>query len=134
MESFLKFATFGLAIEVIFTAIVDNLERYRMNQKIDWSLKGHSYIWMIPIYGSIAFIAPLVIVPLQGFHLLIRLFLFALMILLVEYVTGWIIRKLTGRCPWHYESGWHVHNLIRIDYIPLWMFFSWMVEWLYFKY
>lgn len=134
MVLFIKFATFGLSIEVLFTAIVNNIGRLKAGQKIEWSLEGHSYIWMLPIYGSIAFIAPLVIVPLQGLFIFIRLFLFALIILLVEYVTGWILRKLTGKCPWHYKSGWHVHNLIRIDYIPLWMFFSWMVEWLYFNY
>jgi len=134
MESFLKFATFGIAIEVVFTAVVDNFERYKAGHKINWSMTGHSYIWMLPIYGSIAFIAPLVIVPLQGLFILFRLFLFALMILFVEYVTGWILLKFTGRCPWHYSSGLHVHHLIRIDYIPFWMFFAWMVEWLYFNY
>ena len=128
---FFKFATFGVATEVVFTSSVENYHRFRRGEKLDWSLKGHSYIWMIPIYGSVAFFAPLVIEPLLFLPLIVRLFCYALFILFIEYITGWIILKITGRCPWHYDKGWQVHNLIRIDFIPFWMVFGGALEFLY---
>lgn len=131
---FLKFATLGITTEVVFTAIAENINRVKKGEKWDWSLTGHTFIWMIPIYGLIAFVGPLVIDPMQSLNLFIRLFIYAVMILVVEYITGFILRKLTGRCPWHYSTGLHVHNLIRLDYTPLWMGFGFIVEYLYFHY
>lgn len=131
---FLKFATLGIATEVIFTAITENIHRLKNGEKWDWSLMGFTYVWMIPIYGLIAFLGPYVIEPIQGHNIFLRLFSYALLILLVEYSTGFILRIITGKCPWHYSTGWHVHNLIRLDYIPLWMGFSFIVEYLYFNY
>lgn len=132
--SFLKFATFGVTVEIIFTAIVENVNRLKNNEKWQWALQGHSYIWMIPIYGSVAIVAPLLFTPMQDVFILLRLFVYALVILVVEYITGFIIQKITGRCPWHYETGLHVHNLIRIDFIPFWMGFSLLLEFLYYNY
>jgi uncharacterized membrane protein len=134
LSSFLKFATFGVTSEIVFTALVTSFNAVRAKQKIDWSLYGYSYIWMVPIYGSIAFLGPLIIEPLQALPLLARLLIYTAVIFVVEYVTGWIIRKMTGRCPWHYDKGWQIHNLIRLDFTPSWMFFSWLVEFLYFNY
>jgi uncharacterized membrane protein len=132
--TFIKFATFGVTAEIVFTSIGDNVTRFQKKEKLDWSLTGKSYIWMIPIYGSIAFFGPRVIPPLQPYNIVFRLFLYALLIFVVEYITGWIIRKITGKVPWHYEGRFAIHNLIRLDYLPIWMFFSWLVELLWFHY
>jgi uncharacterized membrane protein len=129
--SFIKFATFGVTSEIVFTAIADNVNRKKAGEKWQWRLMGHSYIWMIPIYGSIAFFAPLLFDPMKDVFILFRLFAYSIIILIVEYITGWIIQKISGRCPWHYETGWHLHGLIRFDYIPFWMFFSFLIEFLY---
>lgn len=134
LETFLKFATLGMAVEIFFTAFTKNFAAYRRGEKINWGLEGHSYIWMFPIYGLVAFLAPVVIDPLQGLPFIVRWFLYAVVILIVEYITGYIIRSFTGRCPWHYDSGWQVHNLIRLDYTPAWMLFSAIVEYLYYNY
>lgn len=134
LNSFLKFATFGVTAEIVFTALVDAVNAVKNKRKPDLALKGFSYIWMIPIYGSIAFLGPIVFDPLQAFPFLVRLLIYTVIIFIVEYITGWIIQKMTGRCPWHYDKGWQIHNLIRLDYTPGWMFFSALIEYLYFYY
>jgi uncharacterized membrane protein len=131
VKDFFKFATLGVTTEVIFTAICDVISAKKNNLVIDRQLKGNSYIWMIPIYGSIALFARLLFPLVAQYHILLRAFIYGVVILIVEYIAGFIIRKLTGRCPWHYESKWAIHNLIRLDYMPLWMVFGIGVEFYY---
>jgi uncharacterized membrane protein len=134
LVSFIKFATFGVTCEIIFTALVDMKDAIKNKTKPNFALKGFSYIWMIPIYGLVAFVGPLLIEPAQSFPYLLRLSIYTSVIFVVEYITGWIIQKITGRCPWHYDKGWHIHHLIRLDFAPFWMFFSACLEFLYFNY
>lgn len=133
LRDFIKFATLGVTTEVVFTAIVDNLNAYKAGEKVNKDLKGYSYIWMIPIYGSIAFFARLIFPLVQSYHFLLRALIYGIIILIVEYITGFIIRAITGKVPWHYDSKWSIHNLIRLDFLPLWMGFGIMVE-LYYRF
>jgi uncharacterized membrane protein len=125
----LKFATFGVTIEVIFTATCQIIEAKRAGQKINLNLKGFSYIWMLPIYGSIALFARYFMPLVQDLNILLRALIYGIVILIVEYICGFILKALTGRCPWHYESKWALHGFIRFDYLPLWMAFGLLVEW-----
>jgi len=131
LKDFVKFATLGVTTEIIFTATVSAIDAIKKKQKINWSMLGFSYIWMIPIYGSAAFLAPVIFPHLEPFNLLVRMLIYGLTILIVEYITGFIIRAITGRCPWHYESKWAIHNLIRLDFLPLWMIFGLVIEFFY---
>jgi uncharacterized membrane protein len=39
----------------------------------------------------------------------------------IEFLTGGLLRLITGACPWDYGSGaLSVMGLIRLDYAPLW--------------
>lgn len=134
LRTFLKFATLGVTSEIVFTSLYQAVGDFRGNKKVDFSLKGYSYAWMIPIYGSVAVLGPALFVPLQGVFILWRLLIYTLVLFLIEYVTGWMLLKTTGKCPWHYESGWHIHHLVNLSYTPFWMFFSAMVEYFYFHY
>lgn len=131
-KNFLKFASMGIMVEICFTAFCNILDARKFSQKIDWDLKGHSYVWMIPIYGSIAIFAHFLLPLFAAYPLLLRWLIYGVIILIVEYVTGFIIRKITGKCPWHYESKWALHNLIRFDYLPLWMVFGGITEWYFY--
>lgn len=128
MSKFIKFATFGITSEVVFTALYDVIVAYSNGTDIDWNLKGFTYIWMIPLYGLVALLAPIVIDRTQHIPILIRLLLYSMVIFFVEYTSGLIISKWIGNCPWHYHTRWHVHHLIRLDYLPIWMLFSWILE------
>ena len=95
---------------------------------IDWGFKGQSYIWMFFIYGLGALLFPLVHHHLKGFQLILRIFLIALGIFVVEFVTGFILDKVTGHCPWQYTNRWNIMGYIRLDFLPAWMGFGYLIE------
>lgn len=42
-------------------------------------------------------------------------------ILVIEYASGRLLRRLAGRAPWDYgESRFAIDGLVRLDYLPLW--------------
>ena len=53
--SFALYAGLGITTEVFFTAISDLIASGSFD---DLSLKGQSYIWMFPIYGSASILFP----------------------------------------------------------------------------
>lgn len=116
MTAVLLLACVGVAFEVAFTAAVDPGIRE------GWRLKGQSYVWMFPIY---ALVVPFfrLLWPLTGsWPWATRAPFYVLVLYAVEYATGWLLRKGTGRCPWDYgDARWAVHGLIRLDYFPAWL-------------
>jgi uncharacterized membrane protein len=49
-------------------------------------------------------------------------------IFVVEFITGFILDKFTGHCPWQYMSRWNIMGYIRLDYLPAWMCFAYIIE------
>ena len=96
-----------------------------------WSLTGKTYVWMFPIYVLI----PLALGPIIKFinekPIVFRLLIYVLGIYLVEFSTGFILEQLTGKCPWEYNTGWHIMGYIRIDYFLFWIAFAYIIEYLY---
>ncbi|RME56277.1 MAG: hypothetical protein D6795_01775 [Deltaproteobacteria bacterium] len=114
---FIVYGLLGWCIEIVFTALGD-----RVTGKVqDLRLEGHTYLWMFPIYGGGG-------ICLEGMRGMMgeilwpfRGLLYTAAIFAVEYATGWLLRRLIGRCPWDYGGvRWNVHGLIRIDYAPFW--------------
>lgn len=125
---FYLWGTLGLSTEIVFTALVDVYHAVMNHTPINWGLTGHSYIWMFFIYGVGAVLFPLVHKHLRGFQLLLRIFLVSLGIFAVEFITGFILDKVTGHCPWQYTSRWNIMGYIRLDYLPAWMGFAYLIE------
>jgi uncharacterized membrane protein len=125
--AFMLFGMLGVTVEVCYTAIVDLMDMWG-SETLNFSLKGVSYIWMIPIYGSASFLFPLGYRIIKEWPRLLRYFMYALGILVVEFITGFALEQLTGRCPWEYQTGWHIAGYIRLDYLPLWMMFGAALE------
>ena len=123
--SFFLYAAFGITTEVFFTAIVDLINSGTLD---NLSLKGYTYIWMFPIYGSISIAFPLGYAKLKEWNFLLRYLTYAVVILIVEFISGFLLEQITGTCPWKYTEGWHIAGYIRLDYLPLWMVFGAMVE------
>lgn len=117
---FLRFLIYGfggIAGEVVFTALTQSLPRR------DWSLRGHSFLWMFPIYGLIAPCYEPLHDLIRELPLLLRALVWSLGFTAVELATGWLIARFTGRCPWDYvELGarFAINPYIRWDYFPLW--------------
>lgn len=118
----------GMAMEVVFTALAD------YPKAGDRRLKGYTYIWMIPIY-ALVYPACVYLYPLAApYPLLLRGTFYMLIIYLVEYASGWLLRGAVGECPWEKEyrgRRWAVHGLIRLDFAPAWVLASLLFEWVY---
>ena len=122
------FACIGVAMEVVFTAASD-FTKTRSNR-----LMGYSYIWMLPIYGLVPLFMRVLYPRLEDVLLPFRIVLYTVLLLIMEYATGWTLRKLTGDCPW--EPGyrgkrWAIDGLVRLDYAPGWALACLIFERLY---
>ena len=117
-ERALVYGVMGWAAEVGFSGLQGALAPGR-----DWRLEGHSYLWMLPIYGLTAFL-------FEPLHDLVRrrpvwqrAVLYAAGITAVEYATGTGLRRAVGVVPWDYtgRSPFVVPGgAVRLDYLPVW--------------
>lgn len=111
-KNFLKCGLTGWCMEIIFTS-ADAL-RHR-----DKTLTGHTSIWMFPIYGCAALLAPISRL-LHKKSILTRGFAYMSLIFSTEYFTGKLL-SLKGLCPWDYRnSRFNIGRVIRLDYAPYW--------------
>ena len=117
----------GMTTEIFFTAIVQLTDMVRAGD-VNLRLMGFSYIWMFPIYGLAGIAFPPILKRIEHINILLRMCVYAIGILIVEFFTGWFLDFATGQCPWEYKTGWHIFGYIRIDYFPLWAMFGMMVE------
>lgn len=114
---FIIYGCVGFLIEVVWTGLGSALSG-------DKNLRCNTYLWMFPIYGIGG-------VAMEPVHELIRVFLWiyrgfiwAAVIFLIEYATGYILKLTLGACPWNYDREGEiltsVKGLIRLDFLPLW--------------
>lgn len=103
----------GLIMEVMWTGFCSLVEG-------DLSLRAHTSLLMLPIYGLAVFLEPM-FYALQSLKLSvpIRGLCYAVMIFACEYISGKILTA-AGICPWQYSGPFSVEGLIRLDYLPLW--------------
>ena len=105
----------GWCGEVVFTALTDSLP------KRDWRLVGTTYLWMCPIYGLLAIFYEPVHDQSRDLALLVRAVIWSIGFTTVELITGWLIARISGRCPWDYsEKRFAINAYIRWDYFPVW--------------
>jgi len=112
---FLIYGCAGLVLEVFFTgACAAIFER-------DPSATGHTYLWMLPIYGAAMLGLEQLSMALGGMPALGRAAVYVAAIYAVELSAGWLLKASLGRCPWDYGArGLSVKGLIRLDYAPAW--------------
>ncbi len=108
-------AAVGVAAEVIFTALTAD--------KRDPRLKGYSYVWMLPIY-ALLYPGLRLLLPYTGnWAWPLRGMFYAALIMVVELLTGLILRAALGEAPWEPEyrgKRWAVIALVRLDFFPAW--------------
>lgn len=111
-KNFLRCGFIGWCLEIIFTAL-SSLRRRNLK------LTGRTSLWMFPIYGCAAIIAP-VSRLLKKRPVWMRGLTYMSLIFSGEYLTGHLLRK-HSICPWDYHrSRFQVGNVIRLDYAPFW--------------
>lgn len=119
---FVIYGALGWLVEIVWTGLGSVLRR-------DPRLRAQTYLWMFPIYGGGALV-------LEGLHLGIagwpwwgRGLIWAAAIFAIEYVTGAVLRRATGHCPWDYSgTPFSVNGLIRLDYLPAWFVLGLLFE------
>lgn len=125
---FCLFACIGITAEIFFTSFYDNITSITEGGNWDWSLQGKSYVWMFFIYGPASFLVPFAKDKMVKLPLLVRLLIYSFGIYVVEFTSGFLLDKLTGTCPWEYTTGLHIMGYIRLDYLPAWIGFSFLLE------
>ena len=128
MQQLIYFVIFGIVRifgEIVFTSVKKSIGE----KNIDF--QGHSSLWMFPIYGMAGFLVAPLYSNLSQFSILLRGFIYMVLIFAVEYGTGTILKKLPGNCSWHYNSKYAISGLIRLDYAPVWFIAGLLMERLY---
>lgn len=134
------YGALGWSVEIVWTAVcalvtgarwdpAGHVRRVALTRDERLLLIGHTYLWMFPIYGfgGLAFETCHEIV--RGWPWIARGALWTGLIFAVEYASGALLRRLTGRCPWDYGGArYSLDGLIRIDYAPLWFLFGLLLE------
>ncbi|WP_338863288.1 putative ABC transporter permease [Myxococcus stipitatus] len=114
LSRFFLYGCTGWVLEVLFTGAGAALKR-------DRSATATTYLWMHPIYGGTALALEQVSARLESLPRPVRALAYTALIFGAEYTTGWLLRRLLGRCPWDYSPHrWSVNGLIRLDYAPAW--------------
>ncbi len=120
MHNFIHCGLLGWCLEILFTA-------FHSFRKRDLTLPGATSIWMFPIYGLAAFLAPLCRI-MRNKNFIFRGLVYAGTIFAGEFVTGMRLQK-KELCPWNYEhSKWNLNKVIRLDYTPCWFFAGLLFE------
>lgn len=125
---FAGFGCLGVTTEVCFTAARQAYSAVRSEGAVNLALPGHSYVWMLPIYGLAAVCFPIAYPWIAGYRWPWRVLAFTVGIFTVEFLTGWLLESLTGACPWHYDAPLAVAGYIRLDYAPFWAVFGCLLE------
>lgn len=114
LTHFILYGFLGILIEVFWTGLWSLLSG-------DLSLTGHTYIWMFFIYGLAVFLEP-IHDKIRSENLFIRGFIWVFLIYFVEFISGFLLDKLIGACPWDYRKStrYTLFGYIRIDYLPAW--------------
>lgn len=120
----IRFCIYGLlgwCFDVFWSAVTERA----WGKQRDWRLVGHSYLWTFPIYGLLAPLGEPIHNFLRGHMWVLRGSVYLLGIWLVEFVAGWLIRKLTGKCPWDYSDfPGNIKGIITLEYAPVWFIFG----------
>ncbi len=115
---FILYGLGGWCGEVIWTAVGERVTR----RQTDWTLHGTTYLWMFPLYGSLAIFYEPLHDAIRDWNILARALIYMLGFFTAEYIAGWLLRKLIGVCPWDYSriTRYHVHGYINPTYAPVW--------------
>ena len=117
-ERALGYGLLGWAAEVAFTGVHDAVDPRSRN----WRLQGHSYLWMLPIYGLLAYMYEPLHDRVRHRRAWQRAVAYAGGFIAVEYATGVALRRAVGLVPWDYTEHSRFAlpgGAIRLDYIPV---------------
>jgi hypothetical protein len=121
------YACLGVAAEVLFTAVCARLG-FRLTADLDdpqartsLRLKGHSFVWMFPIYavGLLAF--EVVHGALRAEPWLVRGLTYVAALYAVEYAAGALLVRLTGAHVWRWTGRANIGGHVDLAMAPFWL-------------
>jgi hypothetical protein len=122
----LFYACLGVAAEIVFTAACAKAG-LRLTPDLDdaparrsWRLKGHSFIWMFPIYGVGLLGFEYVHDALRATPWMVRGLTYVAALFLVEYAAGAALTRLTGARVWRWIGPGAIHGHIHLAMAPVW--------------
>lgn len=127
----LFFVCLGMTSEVFFTAFTALFTGNPINNKPLAAMAGTTYVWMAFIYALIPILGILFHHNVAHWKVWYRLPFYVILLYFVEFTSGYLLKLITGSCPWEYKSGWHIMGLVQLQFFPAWLLFTWMVERLY---
>ena len=120
-QRFLAYGAAGWVSEILTTGVRSH------GRDGDWRLTSHTYLWMLPVYGSAAFLFEPAHDRLRSRPVWERGAAWVAGIYAVEAASGTAIRALTGEVPWDYARPRgrkpvprHWKGLVRPSYAPIW--------------
>jgi hypothetical protein len=131
---FVAYGLFGWCAEIVWTAGYALVRGTRRGVAIGRDerlrLEGHTYLWMLPIYGSAALFFEPAHDFLREHWWPIRALSYMIGCFSVEALSGLLLKWSVGRCPWDYSySRWSaLAGTIRLDYAPVWLAFGMILE------
>lgn len=119
--NFIRCGLIGWSVELFFTCF------HNLAATNDKRLIGQTSLLMFPIYG-LGTLIPLIARFLKKLGFLLRGSIYAVLIFLMEYLSGSILRSFDA-CPWDYsQSRYQIHGLIRLDFFPFWFLLGLLFE------
>jgi hypothetical protein len=122
----LFYACLGVAAEVVFTALCARMgialtpDMDDPEARAGWRLKGHSFVWMLPIYGVGLGVFEIVHDLLRHHSWLLRGCTYVAALYAIELAASLALGRLTGAHVWRWVGrgalGGHVH----LAMAPLW--------------
>lgn len=131
---FLFYACLGLAGEVVFTAVCARLGVVLTSDMDDgdaragWRLKGHSFVWMIPIYGVGLLVFELAHDALRAQPWLLRGLVYVGSLYAVELAASLLLIRMTGAHVWRWVGRGNVGGHVHLAMAPLWLALGLMLE------
>ena len=95
---FIIYGMLGWTVEILWTGLGALLRG-------NWHLPGFTYLWMFPIYGLAALLFEPLHRLIKDLPIIVRGLIWVAAIFVVEYLTGWFLAELLGRCPWDYSTS-----------------------------
>lgn len=127
----LFFICLGMTCEIFFTAFKALFNGTPIHNKPLAAMAGITYVWMAFIYALIPILGVLFHDKVKHIPVYLRLPMYVLILYAVEFISGYLLKLITGSCPWEYKTGWNIMGLIQLEYFPAWLLFVWIVEYLY---
>jgi len=109
---FIIYGAIGCLMEIFWTGLCSLVNK-------NFRLSSNTSLWMFPIYGMVVILEPLFRFT-AGLNFLLRGIIYASLILLGEFITGSLLKRV-DICPWDYShTRFHVRGVVRFDYLPAW--------------